>query len=76
MTDDTMWTPPRSLTFFERMRVTYALFLMRLPLPLAWLMVVWSSGATVSISPTDRLPVKLHIASGNGHKEVTVTITK
>lgn len=67
---------PRLLTFCERMRSTYSLFLMRLPMPGVWLPIVWSSGATVSISLTNPQSAKLVIESGDGHKTLEVTISK
>jgi hypothetical protein len=42
----------------------------------ASLPALWSSGATVSLSPTDRLPAKLTIESGNGNRIVEVTVYK
>ena len=71
-----MWTPPRSLTFCERMKLTYTLFLLRLPMPGVWLMALWSSGATVSFNQTNQLPASLLIESGNATVEVTVTTLK
>lgn len=76
MAGSTVWTRPRSPTFCERMRLTYALFYLRLPMPTAWLMALWSIGTSVSFSPINQLPAKLHIVSGNGRREVTVTIDK
>jgi len=74
MADDTNWTPRRSLTFFDRMNLTW--FLSRL----AWkdlagsVKITWSSGATVSFSPTDpRLARKITV-TGNG-RQVTVEVT-
>lgn len=69
-------TPPRRLTFSERMKLTFMLWRLRLPAPAAWLRAVWSSGATVSLSPIDRLPVKAIIESGNGNVTVEVNIKK
>lgn len=68
--DDTMLSPPRSLAFLERMRVTYALYLMGFPMLGGWLMTLWSSGATVSFSRIGPRHVKLHIE--NEKKGVTV----
>lgn len=68
--------PPRSLTFFERMRLTYALFSMGLPMPVEWLTIVWSIGARVSSSPIDQRSVKLSIETKSGYRYVTVTISK
>ena len=76
MRDATILMQPRSPTFCERMRLTYTLFLMGLPLPSAWLRAVWSIGARVSFSPIDQLPARLHIESGDGQIEVMVTISK
>ena len=69
-------TPPRLPTFCERMRLTYALCLMRLPLPVVWLRTVWSIGATVNISPINPQSARLVIVRGDGAVMVTVTITK
>lgn len=74
MTDDMTWTPPRSLTFFERIRLTWALFSVVLAMPVVWLTVVWSSGAIVSFHLTDPKSASLRIVSGNGLKELAVTV--
>lgn len=66
----------RPLTFSERMRLTYVLFWIRLPLPVDWLRALWSIGATASMSLTPQHSVRLHIESGNGQREVTVTLKK
>ncbi len=65
---------PRSLTFCERMRLTYALLLARLPMPTVWLPIVWSSGATVSISLIVPRSARLDIESADGQKSVSVAI--
>lgn len=74
MADDMSWTPLKSLTFFDRMNLTW--FLSRL----AWkelaasVKITWSSGATVSFSPTDpRLARKITV-TGN-ERQVTVEVT-
>lgn len=66
---------PRSLTFCERMRLTYALFLARLPMPTVWLPVVWSSGAIASISLIAPKSARLDIESADGQKTVSVTVS-
>jgi len=74
MADGFSLTQPRRPTFSERMRLTYALFLMRLPLCSGWLGILWSSGAIASFSPIDRLPAKLLIE--NDRKSIEITISK
>lgn len=74
--DDMTWTPPRLLTFYARMRLTYLLFWLRLPMPVVWLTALWSSGATVSFLLIDRQRASLNIESGNGLKTVDVTVAK
>jgi hypothetical protein len=75
MTDGMTWTQPRSLTFFERIRLTWTLFWIRLPLPVDWLRAVWSSGATASFNLTVPKSASLHIVSGNGKREISVTVS-
>lgn len=67
--------PPRSPTFFERMRWTYGLLRMGLPMPATWLPIVWSSGATASISPIHPKSARLDIESANGDKTLSVTVS-
>lgn len=74
MKDDMTWTPPRSPTFSERLRMTYALCSMGWPLLGVSLPVLWSSGATVSFLRTDQPRASLRIESGNGRTLVEVTI--
>lgn len=74
--DVSTWTQPKSLTFCERMRLTYVLYLLDWRLLAVSLPVLWSTGATASFSPTARPPGKLLIVSGNGQKELTVTVRK
>jgi hypothetical protein len=68
--------PPRSPTFSERLRMTYALWSMRLPMPSVWIPIVWSIGATASLSPTGPQSAKLTIETANADRCVTVTISK
>lgn len=75
MVGDTTWTPQRSLIFFERIRLTWTLLRLRLPMPVVWLKALWSSGATVSFLLTDPKNASLHIASGNGLREIEVTVS-
>lgn len=71
--DDTTWTPPKLLTFYVRMILTFKAYWMPLPMLAAWLQALWSSGATVSFHPIDPPHVSLRIASGNGLRNLTVT---
>lgn len=68
-------TPPRSPTFFERMRLTCWLFWLGLPMPVVWLKVVWSSGAIVSSSPISQRSAKLVIET-NGGNYLNLVISK
>ena len=71
---DTTWTPPRLLTFSERMRWTWTLFCVLWSLRGGWLLVLWSNGVTVSSSVIVRgRHAKLHFVSGNG-REMLVEI--
>jgi hypothetical protein len=74
--DDTIWTPPKSPTFFARINLTWTLFWVRCPMPAAWLTLVWSSGATVSFNLTDPTRASLRIVSASGAKELEVTVSK
>jgi hypothetical protein len=65
--DVTTWTRPRSLTFFERIRLMLMLFSMRLGRPDIWLRILWSSGVKGSFDPTGPLTGKLHIESASGN---------
>lgn len=76
MAGDMMWTQPRSLTFSERKKLTWALFSLRLPRPVAWLTLLWSAGTIVSSLQTDQPFASLRIESENGRKSVMVTVTK
>lgn len=74
MADGLTWTRPRSLTFCERMKLTWTLCLLRLPMPSVWLTILWSIGARVSFHLTDPKTVSLRIVSANGSKELEVTV--
>jgi hypothetical protein len=72
--DDTTWTLPRSPTFSERLRLTWMLFSLRLPMLAGWMGLLWSTGATVSLHRTGQLPVSLRIANASGRKTAEITI--
>lgn len=76
MAEDTTWTQPKLLTFFARMNLTWTLFYVRCPMPVVWLTIAWSSGATASFNLTDPKTALLRIVSGNGRKEMEVTVSK
>lgn len=75
MLEDLTWTGTRPLTFFGRMRLTFILFWLRLPMPAAWLVIVWRSGTVASSRLIDPRRVRLRIESVNGNY-VDVTIRK
>lgn len=70
---DIHWTPPKSLTFFGRMRATFWLWRLPFKLPAGWLKVLWSDGATVSFRVIARKTASLRIVSGNGQSELELT---
>lgn len=76
MLADMISTRPKPLTFCARIWLTYLLLWTRLPAPVVWLKIVWSIGATGSLSLIGQLPVKLHIVSGNGEDDITLTVRK
>lgn len=69
-------TRPKPLTFCERMRLTYLLLSLPWRLPAGWLAVVWSSGAIASFPATEAKSASLHIVSGNGLKEFSLTLSR
>lgn len=69
-------TARRSLTFYERTRLTLALFSLGLGMPGVWLRIVWSVGATVSSSPIDQQSAKLNIETRDGSKWIMLMIHK
>lgn len=64
MVDDTTWTPPKSLTFSERMKLTYVVCLPPWKQAAASLRVVWSSGATASFNRTTQPNVRSVTVTG------------
>lgn len=68
------WTPPRSLTFYTRMRMTFFMSWRHLKQWAGWMVVVWSNGATVSFSRTHRLKGK-GVTVTNGKQRVTYRVT-
>jgi hypothetical protein len=84
MMDDTIWTQPKRLTFFGRLRLTYALSKHLWPIAGGFLKAVWPSGATVSLSQTTQHIVSanivsqkatLTVATAQDRKSQTVTVT-
>lgn len=76
MVDVMTSTQPKSPTFFGPINLTWTLFWVRCPMPVAWLTLVWSIGATVSFNLTDPTRALLRIVSGNGRKEIQITVSK
>lgn len=76
MMEDTTLTQMKQLTFYERMRLTFLLLCLPWRLPAGWLAVVWSSGATASFLVIEARIASLHIVSGNGLKEFSMTLSK
>jgi hypothetical protein len=74
MQDDTEWTQPKLLTFYERMKLTFVPLKTHCAMPAGWLRVVWSRGASVSFRLIEAKSVSLHIASGNGLRTFDLTI--
>lgn len=75
MVDGSIWTQPRSLTFYARMKLTLASSWMPWRLWAGLMATVWSSGATASLHRIDPQTVKLSIVSGNGRRWSEVTRT-
>jgi hypothetical protein len=66
MTDGTTSTPQKPLTFSGRAKMTWHLLSLHWALLGDCLLIVWSSGATVSSSLTGRQSGKLDIESARG----------
>jgi hypothetical protein len=76
MPGDTISTPMRPLTFFDRMRLTWVVLCVHLRAWAAFAGIVWSSGATVSSSLTD-LPKgrSATVTVTSEKRSVSVTVT-
>lgn len=71
------WTPPKRLTFFERMKLTYALLSLNLRPLAGFIKAMWRSGASVSFSRTGRGIVSVRIVSADGPiQRYTMTVKR
>jgi len=69
---DMISTPPRQLTFCERLRMTFWLLSASLRMQGAWIKALWRSGATVSFLRIGQQSASVVIESGRNPRHQTI----